>query len=313
MNARRGSDGRATDCPSALLLGSAGFIGSHLERALVGSSSYGHLECAGSRVVSPCVGSVAHPGMVSAELLSRCSRPDVVFWAIGSASVGASIASPERERVRSIPPLDFLLEKLTGPWRGARLVFLSSAAVYGARGSGATRTDTPLEPISPYGEHKVISERMIAASLPIEAFTLVRPFSVYGPGLRRQLLWDALQKLQAGDVRFFGTGDELRDWTYVEDLAHLLAEVGLAAQGRFPTVLNAGSGIGTPVDGVLRLVFELAGSLAVPQFAAGKRAGDPDNLVADAMQQRSLTSHFRTTLRQGLAHYCQWYQANPGI
>jgi UDP-glucose 4-epimerase len=51
---------------------------------------------------------------------------------------------------------------------------------------------------------------------------ILRPFSVYGPGLRKQLLWDAMQKADRGAFEFFGSGRELRDWVYVSDLVECL-------------------------------------------------------------------------------------------
>jgi len=50
----------------------------------------------------------------------------------------------------------------------------------------------------------------------------VRLFSIYGVGLRKQLLWDGCRKLMAADLVFSGTGHETRDWLHVEDAATLL-------------------------------------------------------------------------------------------
>jgi len=53
--------------------------------------------------------------------------------------------------------------------------------------------------------------------------SVVRLFSVYGPSLRKQLLWDACEKFRRGDNTFAGTGSELRDWLHVKDAAALIA------------------------------------------------------------------------------------------
>src|SRR5205085_5087889 len=66
---------------------------------------------------------------------------------------------------------------------------------------------------------------------------------VYGPGLRKQLFWDAARKATHGEFDFFGSGEELRDWVYVEDLARLLADLG-AAPREFPRLSNVGTEIG---------------------------------------------------------------------
>src|SRR6185312_5873943 len=116
----------------------------------------------------------------------------------------------------------------------ATLVVPSSAAVYGAVRQIPINESGPRNPISPYGVHKKIAEdlcysyaRHFGARI-----ALVRFFSVYGAGLRKQLLWDACNKLVVGDGRFGGHGNEVRDWLHIEDAARLLIA---AAQHAAPT------------------------------------------------------------------------------
>ncbi|OGT54526.1 MAG: hypothetical protein A3E01_08895 [Gammaproteobacteria bacterium RIFCSPHIGHO2_12_FULL_63_22] len=303
VSSRSGSDQRR-----ALVLGNAGFIGRHLTDAISRSESFNYIEVAGFHASNAPIPSFARAleGRVDSQLLGKCSRPDVIFWAIGGASVGDSVRNPEHDRQLSIPPLNDLLELMANQWRGSHLVFLSSAAVYGASGSEETRTDSPLLAVSPYGESKVASERMIGESLEDSEYTLVRPFSVYGPGLRRQLIWEALAKLASGDLVFFGTGDEMRDWVHVNDLVQLLVQIGVRTDG-FPRILNAGTGLGTSVRDVLGLLFQIAGSSSQPTFAGTKRIGDPDRLVACPREQAPLTGYLKTTLNAGLRDYVRWH------
>ena len=309
MTAGRSDSPPAAPSPtlSALVLGGSGFIGGHLLAALAAHPRYGHLQSAGDGEYSGRGGAGHVRGEIGPGLLAACSRPDVVFWLAGSASVAASIADPDTDFQRSLPPLDALLAVMAEQWRGSNLVFVSSAAVYGSAASAATGTGTTLRPISPYGEHKCLSEERIAAQaartgLP---FHIVRPFSVYGPGLRKQLFWDAAQKAAKGDFDFFGSGEELRDWVYVGDLADLLADVG-ARTADFPQVLNAGTGRGVSTRTVLTRLFEAMGLAQEPRFAHSVRPGDPDRLVADALEQRGQSAYHRTTLDVGVRRYAQW-------
>ena len=298
--------------PTALLLGNGGFIGQHLGRQIDQGMAFASVETAGLRSSEfPLKRSSTHfNGRIDGNLLARCARPDAVFWAIGGASVSASIQDAATDRALSIPPLECLLERLSTDWRGVHLVFLSSAAIYGASGSASTRRDSPLLPVSPYGETKLASERLIEETLAAGTYTLVRPFSVYGPGLRRQLLWDALQKLSRGNREFFGTGEELRDWVYVEDLARLLVDIG-ARPGEFPALLNAGTGVGVSVRQVLLALFEVAGATGSPAFAGTARAGDPDRLVACLQEQEALQHYFRMPLHDGLRAFVAWQADLP--
>lgn len=298
---------RSNTAIHALVLGGGGFIGSHLLRRLESHAGYARVEIAGT----PARGMQGARGWMSGDidagLLASCAVPDVVFWAIGGASVGKSVSDPQEDFRRSIPPLVALLDRLSMAWRGARLVFLSSAAVYGAAGTDATPVTAPLMPVSPYGRHKAESERMIQqADSGTGRHRIVRPFSVYGPGLQRQLFWDALQRAARGDLRFAGTGDELRDWLHVDDLASMLADVG-AGTCDLPAVSNAGTGRGTRVAEALALLLSFLPSQPVPTFDGNVRAGDPLQLVADPGSLGPGARYFVTPLHEGLAQYVRWF------
>lgn len=298
----------------AMVLGPRGFIGGHLVAGLVSQADFSRIVVAGSGAASrPGASIESVGGPVDAELFRRMPEPDVVFWAIGGASVGDSIRDPERDNARSIPPLHDLLARLSAEWPSARLVFISSAAVYGRAGSSRTSTHAPLLPMSPYGRHKVLSEEMIRRAMPEHGgrWSIVRPFSVFGPGLRRQLFWDALEKARRNELHFNGTGRELRDWLFVDDLVRLLIDIALFP-GRFPPVLNAGTGNGIEVQVALQSLFSLLPGSPQPLFSGDSRAGDPDALVADAAQQQPLAGYFRTPFHEGLERYARWYRSAAG-
>ncbi len=295
---------------SALVLGGAGFIGQHLLDHLIKRPEFPRIQVAGSRVsqLSRFSGLAPIEDTVDATLLQACTRPDVIFWAIGGSSVGLSLKDPDLDFKLSIPPLVALLDQMRGPWEGAHLIFLSSAAVYGQSGSLATSTSSTLLPISPYGNHKKKSEELILDAVATNGIssTIVRPFSVYGPGLRRQLFWDALRKQQFGDLRFHGGGDELRDWVYIDDLIALLIDIALSPK-KFASVINAGTGAGITVSSALNCLLATVSSTESAEFSGSVRAGDPDRLVACPIEQQGLSRYFNTPLNEGLGHYVNWY------
>lgn len=300
----------ARDPSRILLLGAAGFIGQHLLRELRNRFPLVGIDAAGDGAdrLAEEPGLLRWTAHVPALLKSLPKAPEVVYWAIGGASVGASVRAPQEDYQRSVPPLVALLDQLSGPWSRTHLVFLSSAAVYGRHGSAATPTTTPPAPISPYGEHKRLSEQMIRSFDPDGRRShILRPFSVYGPGLRRQLFWDALEKGRRGEHHFDGAGGELRDWLYVGDLVSLLADIS-TAPARFPALLNAGTGEGRSVAEVLGLLHRLGGMAAPPDFLGLARAGDPDQLVACPVEQRTLSAYLCTPLVRGLSAYLDWYR-----
>jgi UDP-glucose 4-epimerase len=127
--------------------------------------------------------------------------------------------------------------------------------------------------------------------------------------LRKQLLWDACKKVAAGTHRFFGTGHELRHWLHIDDAVALIvtaAEVATAPA----TILNGGSGVGTPNHHV---VTELLGAMGAgaPEFVGGGRPGDPPRYVADITRARALGWSPRIDLGRGLAEYVRWFKDQP--
>src|SRR5262245_21334499 len=224
--------------PAAVVTGAVGFIGSHVARAL---------RARGYRVHAMGRGTDAeHIGPSALSVVDE--RTELVVHCAGGSSVGQSVSAPLVDFQKTVPPFAEVLEWARGHVATAKVVLLSSAAVYGDADTIPTAEDSPLRPISPYGCHKRMCEELCASygrNYGVSS-AVVRLFSVYGAGLRKQLLWDTCRKASTGDRRFQGTGQELRDWLHVDDaVALVLAAAGIAAPET--PIINGGSGIGTPV------------------------------------------------------------------
>lgn len=301
--------------------GAFGFIGSHLSRVLAQS---GHI-----------VGGIGHEnkahfykgvggaltcfdGEVSATNLSmlkdQIGSPNFVYHFAGGSSVAASLENPRSDFERTVRSTEVLLDWMHREAPTARLVAASSAAVYGAGHTGPIEEDAPKRPYSPYGHHKLQMENMLRAYASSFGFAsvIVRLFSVYGEGLRKQLLWDLCSRLARGErrIELQGTGDELRDWTDVRDTIRAIVEISALAAQDVP-VVNVGSGIATSV----RLVAEttLAAWGADPRaevmFSGRARAGDPLSLQADSTKLESLGFHWRVPVSVGIADYVSWFRS----
>jgi UDP-glucose 4-epimerase len=191
----------------------------------------------------------------------------------------------------------------------AVLVFLSSAAVYGNAAAGAIPEGAPAAPLSPYGTHKQLAEQLCtshARNFGLRTIVL-RLFSVYGPGLRKQLLWDACNRLTTEAPEFSGTGGELRDWLHVSDAAALIQAIA-GASGATHTIFNGGTGAGTAVSEVLAELAAALGTCA-PRFSGKQRPGDPTSLVADASRARALGWSPRHDWRHGVREYAGWFRS----
>jgi UDP-glucose 4-epimerase len=290
----------------ALVTGAKGFIGAYVcaELARTGYivDGIGHGADGAASVRTWTAGPVdaAHLPVERYELVIHCA---------GGSSVAQSIADPQGELAKTVSACEAILEWMrTGPSRDARLVFVSSGAVYGAADTMPIAEEVASKPVSPYGEHKQICEELCRTHARAHgtSVAIVRLFSVYGPGLARQLLWDAARKVAAGAPRFAGSGNERRDWLYVTDAARLLVLAGSHATSTAPT-FNGGSGTGTRVAEVVRMLLAELDAKATPEFDGSTRAGDPPDYIADITRARALGWSPTVLLPDGLREYARWF------
>jgi UDP-glucose 4-epimerase len=293
-----------------LVTGGAGFIGSHLVRRLV-ALGCDAVSLGGNRDEGELAGDARYIfGDLSQDTLETVDfDPETVFHLAGGASVSASIANPPEDFLKSVFSSVVLLDFLRRNWPQAQLVFVSSAAIYGEAKEKKAHHDLACLPVSPYGVHKKQVESLLLdhARMYQTRSVIVRPFSVYGPGLRKQLLWDAMEKAARGVFEFAGSGRELRDWVYVEDLVECLLRVSAHAGPEVP-VVNAGTCRAISVSQVLAELFRVAGFDRLPVFSGMHREGDPERLVADDSVEAMLGPLFTTQLCDGLSAYVKWYR-----
>ena len=208
-----------------------------------------------------------------------------------------------------------------------RIVFSSSAAVYGTPDTELVTEDTTKRPQSPYGESKLIGEWLlrdqeVAVGL---RHTSLRYFNVVGSGTPE--LFDTsphnlfplvLEALIAGRTpRINGTdydtpdGTCVRDYIHVADLAlsHVAAAQTLAAGTPLEPVYNLGSGDGVSVREIMTAMAEVTGIDFAPEIGP-RRPGDPDRIVASGeLAARDLDWKMRHTLRDMVASAWEARQA----
>ena len=270
----------------ALVTGAYGFVGRHVARALaargahvigIGHGSWGRDEWRRWGVAE------WHTADVSVDTLTtHAGEPDLVIHCAGSGSVAFSMTHPLQDWQRTVGTTLAVLEYLRLQRPAARLVIPSSAGVYGKAQRMPILTSEALAPVSPYGVHKKMAEdlcRSYAQHFGVRS-ALVRLFSVYGIGIRKQLLWDACMKLSQGPATFAGTGLETRDWLHVDDAAQLLLVAAEYASAECP-VVNGAAGVAVSIHEVVQLIAAHFGSDAQMAFSGATRAGDPTHYQAD--------------------------------
>jgi len=296
-----------------LITGASGFIGRQLSQALHYAgheiSGIGHGDGFDWET-----GGLSHweSGSVTLESLVKLGqKPDLIIHCAGGASVGPSIEAPMDDFNRTVSATSAVLEYIRTSSTRSRLIYLSSGAVYGNTDIQPITEDIPANPVSPYGTHKLMAEHL--CSLYARQFkvhtTVIRFFSIYGEGLRKQLLWDACQKFSKGEFSFFGTGEEIRDWLHVSDAIRLIECITRKNTISPFTVINGGSGKGIRIRDILNRVMQGLAIDAPLVFSNQHKAGDPGCFIADVTQAHSLGWKSLINIDEGIKLYCQWYKA----
>ncbi|UJB67901.1 NAD(P)-dependent oxidoreductase [Acaryochloris sp. 'Moss Beach'] len=250
------------------------------------------------------------------QLLKQAGKPDCIYHLAGGSSVGMSLQVPAEDFRRSVIATSNLLEWARIQIPNVRIVITSSAAVYGNNDQEKIPEFGCYTPFSPYGFHKRATELLCESYA--QAFSLkiaiVRLFSVYGPGLRKQLLWELCCRLQLSPevLQLHGTGDELRDWLYIDDAAKILVQAGQLSSAS-PFIVNGATGKGICVRDVAKLLCKIWGSRSEITFSGKQHAGNPFSLVADTRYAQEMGIEAQCELSDGLEKYVDWFRHSQKV
>jgi UDP-glucose 4-epimerase len=299
---------------NVLVTGAFGFLGRHVSRCCARAGhtvrGIGHGAWARAEWREWGLSEWQASDVTLDAIVSYAGEPDVIVHCAGSGSVGFSMSYPAQDFDRTVVTTRDILEYVRLHRPQARVVLPSSASVYGNAQVMPISVTTALAPVSPYGLHKQMAEELgLSYSRHFGvSVAIVRLFSVYGVGLRKQLLWDACSKLARGPAVFGGTGHEMRDWLHVDDAARLLLAVGQSAPSS-RLIINGATGVGVPTSQVVDAVAGAFGGSATVRFSGVSRPGDPEHLIADISDALELDWRPERVMEAELARYVEWFKA----
>lgn len=309
----------------ALVTGVAGFIGSNIARRLLAD---GHdvvgvdaltdyydpqIKRSNLRRADDSRFRFVEGDLNTLDLASLLADTEVVFHEAGQPGVRSSWGRDfGRYASDNICATQRLLEEARQSGSLRRFVYASSSSVYGnAERYPTEETDRP-QPVSPYGVTKLAAEHL--CSLYAHNYGLptvsLRYFTVYGPGQRPDMAFTRFCRwVHAGSpIQLYGTGEQIRDFTYVDDVVEANLRVGDADTAQVPAgaVYNVAGGSSVSMNEVL----ELLGTISGKEVRVERSAAVPGDVLrtggtTDAIR-RATGWDPKVGLREGLEEQYRW-------
>lgn len=313
-----------------LITGGAGFIGSNLAKKLskensiviVDDLSMGRIENINNlKNITFYKESISNYEFIRDLLLNEDF--DYIFHLAAIASVADSINRPieanEINFLSTLNMLNILKEMKNSSLK--RLIFSSSAAVYGDNPVLPKTEDSNVNPLSPYAIDKFAAEKYVLVfnSLYGLPTTCVRFFNVYGPNQNPSspysgvisILTDIFEKTLRGiDVEFnlYGDGKQSRDFVYVEDVVQALVLVAKSNEA-IGNVYNVGTGVETSLKKIIEVISGILKTKINIKFL-DERTGDIKHSVSSIEKLKELNYKPKYTIEEGLEKYIEFLNMN---
>ncbi len=307
----------------ALVTGGAGFIGSNVVELLIEKGwqitvldnlSTGYICNIENYVLSNKIkfiqGDICNPSDVDAA----CRDVDVVFHLAACVGRQKSLDNPILDSKTNLLGTVNILEGMRK--HGIkRIVFSSSAAIFGEPFTSAIDENHPQNADSPYGVSKLAAEKMILAFSEIYSITAVclRYFNIYGVNQRFDLYGNVIpifaKRLYAGEpIAIYGDGTQTRDFVNVRDVARANYLAGTSTNGT--GVYNLGSGSSITIELLAKMMMTISKRDSEIKYVPERPADIKHCRAATHKANAELGFTALISLEDGLKEYLQWFSAN---
>ncbi|MEA2686014.1 MAG: UDP-glucose 4-epimerase [Actinomycetota bacterium] len=250
-----------------------------------------------------------------AELMAR-RRPEVVFHLAAQADVRVSVERPVFDAEVNILGTINVLEGARAAGTSKVVLAASGGTLYGEPDDLPVRESAPQRPLSPYGVSKKAAGDYLAAYRELHGieFTALALANVYGPrqdphGEAGVVAIFAGRLLAGEQCTIFGTGEQTRDFVYVDDVVDAFARAATKGSG---LLMNIGTGRETSVNRLYQTMADAAGVPAPPYYAP-PRTGE---LARSSLDPGRASIHLGwepwTTLEAGSTEVLRWFAARRG-
>lgn len=298
---------------SVVVTGGAGFIGSHLVEKLVGKGAHvtvlDNFQSGTLKNIASVADSIhiVTGDVRNRESLTVIADADIVFHLAANASVPLSVENPRYDfETNALGTFNILEASLHCDVK--KIVYASSAAVYGEPVYTPMDENHPLQPISPYGVSKLAGEKVGETFKKVYGlpFAAVRIFNTYGPRQPRYVMYDFIKKLKKTPqiLEVLGTGEQIRDYCYVSDMV----DVFMAVAEKGDSIYNAAGGVSTSITELAELMVAVLSPDADICYTGTSWKGDITTLTADITKLKQLGVEPKILLRDGVQKLIQWFE-----
>ncbi|WP_426095725.1 NAD-dependent epimerase/dehydratase family protein [Flavobacterium sp. DSR2-3-3] len=289
-----------------LIIGSKGFIGSHCADYFKSKE----FEVWQADVNESLVDNFYKINRQNSDysILFKEHQFDVCINASGSAHVGFSFENPSKDFELNVVNVQKILVAIRDYNPKCKFINFSSAAVYGNPQFLPITENSICKPLSPYGFHKLQSELLLTEYHNFFGLNTcsLRVFSAYGPRLKKQLFWDLYQKsLQSDVISLFGTGNETRDFIYINDLLQII-DLVIHNSPFKGTIYNVANQVETTIVEATQVFVSSFSPEKKLVFNGEAKIGDPNNWLADISAITKMGYKKTITLKEGINKYVSW-------
>jgi UDP-glucose 4-epimerase len=301
------------------IIGSNGYLGSSLVQELV------KIGCSVIRVSKLHNQSIAGTISITGNMMDPnfcglvVKNSDIIYFLSGNTSIREAAENPEKNYNSTVTPIINIIETSKQMTKVPKLIFASTATVYGLTPNQPIAENFPADPKTIYDEHKFLAEKSIesATKSGILQGTSIRLSNVYGPSLQinssndRGIVNKAIIQAMCGkSLTVFGTGEYVRDYIYISDV--ISAFVNIGGQKNFShNLLNVGSGVGTTIKDLYATIANTVKiktrktiSLEFHSFPSHKTVIDERNFTANISRISSATGWYpKYDLKRGIESF----------
>lgn len=314
---------RLTKAPYVAVTGASGFLGRYVVHAFTAAGCHVLALTRRDRPEAPWPHDAMEPleqitvrlhdlSTASWQNLFHDHDVDMVCHLAGGSSVPHSVEAPLSSLQNTIAPSLTLLEAVRQYSPTTCVLFTSSAAVYGNPDALPVHEASHCRPLSPYGLAKLTVEMYLKLYHDLYGIrgASLRPFSAYGPGQRKQIIWDLLQRLSTNpaELTLLGDSSQSRDFIHAEDVARAFVHVARTAP-LIGETYNVAMGQEVTTRVLADKLCTAFGAQPNLRFTGITRAGEPQRWVADITALTALGFTPTITLANGLARTVAWWRS----